>query len=106
MKIFLSLLVVGELCKGKKFRPIILLVVAVQMDLLFQCLICAFGLSIAFWMISRGKMKLHIKSFLKDLKKCDTNSVLQSEVMCDGTPCFEKTWSMKSWVSCMEVMVS
>ena len=34
------------------------------------------------------------------------NSVPQSEVMCDGTLCFEKTWSTKNWASCMEMMVS
>ena len=55
--------IVGEFGKGKKFGPIILLVVAVHTDVLFQCLVSAFGLSIAFWMISQGKVKFHIESF-------------------------------------------
>ena len=36
----------------------------------------------------------------------DTNSEPQSEVTCDGTPCFEKTWSTNSWASIGAVMVS
>ena len=45
-------------------------------------------------------------SFTRDRKKCETNSVPRSEVTCDGTPCFEKTWSMNNWASCIEVIVS
>ena len=32
--------------------------------------------------------------------------MLQSEVMCDGTPCLEKTWRMNSLASMGDVMVS
>src|SRR6202050_2700921 len=47
-----------------------------------------------------------LRALPRDLKKCGTNSVPQVDVMCDGTPCLEKTWSMNSWVSCIEVIVS
>ena len=52
------------------------------------------------------KWSFILRAFPRDLKNCDTNSVPQSEVMCDGTLCFEKTWSTKSWASCMKVMIS
>src|SRR6202453_2527325 len=47
-----------------------------------------------------------LRALLRDLKKCETNSVPRSDVTCDGTPCLEKTWSMNSWASCIEVIVS
>ena len=56
-------IVVSELRKWEKSLPIVLLVVAVNSDVLFQCLIGAFGLSVAFRMISGGEMKSHIESF-------------------------------------------
>ena len=39
-------------------------------------------------------------------KNEDTNSVPRSEVTCDGTPCFENTWSTNSFASIGAVMVS
>ena len=56
-------IVVSELRKRKKFRPIVLLIVAVYAEVLFQCLVGAFSLSIAFWVISGGEVKSHIESF-------------------------------------------
>ena len=38
-------------------------------------------------------------------KNEDTNSIPQSEVTCDGTPCFENTWSTNSFASIRAVMV-
>ena len=38
-------------------------------------------------------------------KKEDTNSEPQLDVTCEGTPCLEKTWMMKSLASLVEVMV-
>ena len=32
------------------------------------------------------------RTFLSEWKKAKTNSEPQSEVMCEGTPCLEKTW--------------
>ena len=56
-------IVVSELRKWEKSLPIVLLVVAVNSDVLFQCLICVFGLSITFRVVSGGEMKLHVESF-------------------------------------------
>ena len=38
-------------------------------------------------------------------KNEDMNSIPWSEVTCDGTPCFENTWSMNSFASIGAVMV-
>ena len=46
------------------------------------------------------------KAFPNVRKNDDTNSKPRSEVTCDRTPCFEKTWSMNSWASIGAVMVS
>ena len=49
--------------------PIVLLVIAKYLEVLFQGLISPFGLSVAFRMISRGEMKLHVKCFSKRNEK-------------------------------------
>ena len=46
------------------------------------------------------------KAFPNVQKNDDMNSKPQSEVTCDGTPCFEKTWSTNSWANVGAVMVS
>ena len=46
------------------------------------------------------------KAFPNVWKNEDTNSELQSEVTCNGTPCFEKTWSTNNWASMGAVVVS
>jgi len=56
-------IVVCKLCEQEKFLPVDLLVVAVNSEVLFQCLVGVFGLSVAFRMISGGEMKSHIESF-------------------------------------------
>ena len=56
-------IIVCELRKQEKLSPVVLLVVAVNPDVLFQCLISAFGLSVAFRMVIGGEVKLHIESF-------------------------------------------
>ena len=38
-------------------------------------------------------------------KKEDMNSEPRSDVTCEGTPCLEKTWMMKSLASSVDVMV-
>ena len=56
-------IVVCEFCKRKKFGPIVLLIIAVYLEVLFQCLVGVFGLSVSFWVISRSEMKLDVESF-------------------------------------------
>ena len=46
------------------------------------------------------------RAFPRVQKKDDTNSVLWSEVICDGTPCLEKTWSTNSLVSSGALIIS
>ena len=93
-------IIVGEFHKGKKFGPIILLVVVVQTDVLFQCLVMhSVCLSPSGW-YPEVKWSFILRAFPKDLKKCDMNSILWSEVTCDGTPCFEKTCVWRAgWVA-------
>ena len=56
-------IVVCEFHEREKLSPVVLLVVAVNPDVLFQCLISAFGLSVTFRMVTGGEVKLHIESF-------------------------------------------
>ena len=48
--------VVGKLVKWKEFSPIVLLVVAIDSEVLFQSLISLFCLAITFRMISIGEV--------------------------------------------------
>ena len=61
--------------------PVILLVVAVHMQILFQSLICSFSLPIAFGVISRSEVKLHIQSLSERSEKMGNE--LRSAVRCD-----------------------
>jgi len=56
-------IVVSELQERKKSLPIVLLIVAVNLEVLFQCLVGAFSLSVTFRVVSGGEMKSHIESF-------------------------------------------
>ena len=55
-------IVVCELSEWEQAEPIVLLVAAVDSDVLFHSLISSFGLPITFRMITGGEMKLHVKS--------------------------------------------
>ena len=54
--------IVCELSEWEQAEPIVLLVIAVDSDVLFQSLISSFGLSITFRMITQGEMKLHVET--------------------------------------------
>ena len=53
--------VVHELCEQGQSEPVVLLIVAVDLDVLFQGLISALGLTITFGMVSRGEVQLHVQ---------------------------------------------
>ena len=53
--------VVGELSQRKQLRPVVLLVVAVGVEVLFEGLIDLLGLSIPFRMIPRSEVEFYIK---------------------------------------------
>ena len=55
--------VVGEFRKRKEFRPIVLLVVAVDLKVLLECLVGTLGLTIPLGVITRGEMQAHVQSF-------------------------------------------
>jgi len=56
-------IVVSELGQGKEQTPVILLIVGIHMEVLLQCLVDSFGLTITFRVISGGEVQLHIKGF-------------------------------------------
>ena len=58
-------IIVRELCKGEESKPIVLLVVTVDLDVLFQGLISVLGLPITFWMVSRGEVQIHVQGHVK-----------------------------------------
>ena len=50
-------IVVCELREREKLSPVVLLIIEVNPDVLFQCLISVFGLSVTFRMVTRGEVK-------------------------------------------------
>jgi len=52
-----------ELRKWKEFGPIVLLVVTVDLEVLFKSLVHPLGLTISFWVITRGEMQGHSECF-------------------------------------------
>ena len=55
--------VVGEFRERKEFRPIVLLVVAVDPKVLLECLVGMLGLTIPLGVITGGEMQAHVQSF-------------------------------------------
>src|SRR6266481_1069354 len=61
--------VVCELSEGEEARPVILLVVAVDMEVLFQSLISVLSLSVTFRVVSRGEVQLHVQGSAMGLEE-------------------------------------
>src|SRR6266571_8428593 len=57
--------IVCELCERQELRPIVLLVIAVNLQVLFQHLVHSLCLSVALGMITRGEMETDIKGLTK-----------------------------------------
>ena len=55
-------IVVSELRQREEFGPVVLLIIAIDSNVLFQGLICLLGLSVSFGVITGGEMELHIQS--------------------------------------------
>ena len=53
--------VVSKLHERKQREPVVLLIVAVDPDVLFQGLVSALGLTITFRMVPRGEVQLHVQ---------------------------------------------
>ena len=62
-------IVVCKLSEWEQAKSIVLLVVSVDSDVLFQSLISSFSLSITFRMITGGEVKLHVENKAKRLKE-------------------------------------
>ena len=58
-------IVVGELYKGQEVSLVILLIIAIHMEVLFQSLISPLGLAIPLWMVSRGEVKIDVQGLTK-----------------------------------------
>jgi hypothetical protein len=58
-------IVVSKFSEGKERRPVVLLVVAEYMEVLFECLIESFSQSVSFRMIARGEVNLHVQCLPK-----------------------------------------
>ena len=62
-------IIVGKLHKGKESEPVVLLIVTVDPNVLFQGLISALSLPITFWMVSQGEVQLHVQGCAKRLEE-------------------------------------
>ena len=63
---YLRSIIVSKLSERKKRFPVVLLVIVVYLNVLFQYLLC---LTVDFRTIIRGEMKVHIKSFAERSKE-------------------------------------
>ena len=55
-------IVISEFCKWEEVSPVVLLVVAIDAEVLFQSLVSTLGLTITFRMVTRGKVQLDVES--------------------------------------------
>src|ERR1700730_3032968 len=62
-------IVVGKFRQGQEFGPVVLLVIAVTMEVLFQCLVSLFFLSVALWVIPGSKVQGHIEDLAQRAEK-------------------------------------
>jgi hypothetical protein len=62
-------IVVSEFSKRKVQRPVVLLVVAEYVEVLFECLIESFSLSISFRVIAQGEVNLHVQRLSEGLEE-------------------------------------
>src|SRR5215471_15440441 len=62
-------IVICEFRKWKELRPIVLLIIAIDTEVLFKGLIKSFGLPIAFWVITGGKMEFHVQCLTERMEE-------------------------------------
>ena len=69
----------------KEFRPIVLLVVAIDLEVLFQSLLSLFSLSITFRIISGSGVKLHVQCISEGLEEVryEFHTAIRSDVTGD-----------------------
>ena len=54
-------IIVRELCQGQEISPVVLLVIAVNLKVLLQGLVGPFCLSVAFGVVTRCEVELHVE---------------------------------------------
>ncbi|KXN87857.1 hypothetical protein AN958_07866 [Leucoagaricus sp. SymC.cos] len=54
-----------ELREQEELSPVVLLVITIDLEILLQSLVSTFRLTVTFWVVTRGKMQLHIQCFTK-----------------------------------------
>src|ERR1700731_788263 len=62
-------IVVGKFHQGQEFGPVVLLVIAVTAEVLFQHLVSSFSLSVALRVIPRSEVQGHIEDFAQQAEK-------------------------------------
>jgi len=73
-----------ELREWEKLMPIVSLVIAVYAEILFQCLVGAFSLSVAFRVISGSEVKPHVEGFSEMSEEVQDELCSRSDVTCDA----------------------
>jgi hypothetical protein len=56
-------IILGKLSKQEKGGPVVLLVVAIASEVLFECLVDTFGLAVAFQVVSGSEVEFHVEGF-------------------------------------------
>jgi hypothetical protein len=62
-------IVIRKLSKWQQLGPVVLLITAIQLEVLFESLVYTFGLTVASGMITQGEMQIHIESLAKGTEK-------------------------------------
>ena len=61
--------VVGKLRERQEFGPVVLLIVAVNSEVLLESLVSTFRLSVGFWVVSGGEVQVHTESLAQSAEE-------------------------------------
>ena len=104
MVAFGALLYANSAMGRKEFRPVVLLVITINSEILFESLVSSFCPSPSRWYLE-VKWSFMSTAFPGDWKNEEMNSEPLLEIVCEGTPSLEKTWRMNNLASISAVMV-
>ena len=62
-------IIISKFHQREEFGPIVLLIIAINSNVLFQGLICLFSLSVSFRMITGGEVEFHIQGCSEGLEE-------------------------------------
>ena len=99
-------IVVWELSEGQKFRPIVLLIDTVNLEVLLEVWFIR-----SVWPTPSGwclevKCNLVLRALPRERKKWEMNSKPMLVVIWEGTPCLENIWRRESFASSRNVIMS